>query len=158
MGNPICIKNEKMPAAIASGDSCLDGGGGYSIKLSFWWHLAFPVKLVLRTLQYLPNNKDKKLISISILEFFTVIINYCAAVVVFETHVIMYDPHPIILNLTDNISALNWTMHASKDFLIGRRLARFFCFLLIDSPLGNNYKWLSTVENKMADDILRQKL
>ena len=39
---PFAFKIKKMPVAVAAGDSCLDGGGGYSIKLSFWWYLAFP--------------------------------------------------------------------------------------------------------------------
>jgi hypothetical protein len=41
--------------------------------------------------------------------------------------------------------------------MIGRRLARFFCSLLIGSPLGINSKWISTDDNKIADDISRMK-
>ncbi len=36
-------------------------------------------------------------------------------------------------------------------------LARFFCLLLINSPLGINSQWISTVANKIADDISRLK-
>jgi hypothetical protein len=32
-------------------------------------------------------------------------------------------------------------------------LAPFFCSLLIDSPLGINSQWISTNDNKIADDI-----
>ncbi len=39
--------------------------------------------------------------------------------------------------------------------MISRRLARFFCSLLIGSPLGINSKWISTNNNKIADDISR---
>ena len=112
-----------MPATVAADDSCLDGGGRYSIKLRCWWHLVFPEKVALRTLKHLTNNKDKKLISINALEFVTVITNCCAAVVVFETDVITDDPYTVLLNLTDNTNALNWTMHACKDSLIRKHLA-----------------------------------
>ncbi len=32
-------------------------------------------------------------------------------------------------------------------------LACFFCSLLIDSPLGINSQWISTIDNKIADNI-----
>jgi hypothetical protein len=36
-------------------------------------------------------------------------------------------------------------------------LARFFCGLLIGSDVGINATWISTTENKIADDISRIK-
>jgi hypothetical protein len=36
-------------------------------------------------------------------------------------------------------------------------LARFFCSLLINSPLGKNLQWISTNNNEIADDISRLK-
>ncbi len=37
-------------------------------------------------------------------------------------------------------------------------LARFFCSLLINSPLGiNSQSWISTIDNKIAGDISRLK-
>jgi hypothetical protein len=32
-------------------------------------------------------------------------------------------------------------------------LARFFFLLLINLPLGINLQWISTIDNKIADDI-----
>ena len=66
----------RMPLGKFSGNACLDGAGGYSIELRVWWHIAFPDEVVQRTLLYLPNNSDEKLISIHVLEFVTVIISY----------------------------------------------------------------------------------
>ena len=63
------------------------------------------------------------------------------------------DPHPVLLNVTDNTSALSWTTGACRKSKIGRKLARFFCSLLINSPLGINYQWISTTANETADDI-----
>jgi hypothetical protein len=97
------------------------------------------------------------LISINVLEFVTVIINYLASLHVITKTTFTDDPHPVLLNVTDNMSALKWRTGACRKSKIGRRLARFFCSLLIDSPLGINSQWISTVANKIADDISRLK-
>ncbi len=93
------------------------------------------------------------LMSINILEFVMVIINYCATLHVVRMSNITDDPHPVILNVTDNSSALSWTLHMCKQSKIGQMLARFFCSLLINLPLGINSQWISTINNKIADDI-----
>ncbi len=61
------------------GDSCLEGAGGYCISLGFWWHIPFPEAVIQRTLKRKKDNKDGLLISINVLEFVTVVVNYCAA-------------------------------------------------------------------------------
>ena len=154
---PIAHIIKRTPTSISFGDSCLEGCGGYDVVLRFWWHLEFPEEVMLRTLRHRPNNKDGLLISINVLEFLTVIINYCAALTAYECEQITEDPYPILLNKTDNTSALNWTMHACKDSMIGRRLGRFFCWLMIDSKLGINSDWISTDANEAADEISRLK-
>jgi hypothetical protein len=93
------------------------------------------------------------LVLINILEFVTVIINYCAALHVVQTSPITDDPHPVILNVTDNSSALSWTLHMCKQSKIRQMLTRFFCSLLINLPLGINSQWISTIDNKIADNI-----
>jgi hypothetical protein len=62
------------------------------------------------------------------------------------------------LCVTDNTSALIWTLRTSKKSTIGRALAGFFCGLLIGSNVGVNAKWISTVKNEIADKISRLKL
>jgi hypothetical protein len=84
-------------------------------------------------------------------------VNYCASLVVFATQKVNDDPYPVVLCVTDNTSALNWTLHTSKKSRIGRALARFFCGLLIGSNVGVNAKWISTVENEIANKISRLK-
>ena len=147
-----------MPTFTSFGDSCLEGAGGYCISLGFWWHSPFPEAVILRTLKYKKDNKDGLLISINVLEFVTVIINYCAAL-----HFVMTrtsatdDPYPVLLNVTDNASALSWTAGSCKKSKVGRKLAWFFCSPMINLPLGINSKWISTDDNKIADDISRIK-
>ena len=119
--------------------------------------MQFPEDVVKRTLIHLKDNRNDDLVSINVLEFVTVIINYLMSLHVVRTEQVTDDPHPILLNYTDNTSALNWTLHACKSSDIGRRLGRFFCSLLIDSPLGINAKWIKTTDNDVADDISRLK-
>jgi hypothetical protein len=55
------------------------------------------------------------LVLMNVLEFLTVIMNYCAALHVVQTFPITDDPHPVILNVTDNSSALSRTLHTCKQ-------------------------------------------
>ena len=112
---PIAFLIKRMPFASTFGDACLEAGGGYSIKLKFWWHIKFPEEVVRRTLKHMPNNKDERLISINVLEFIVVIIDYCAALVVVMTENVTDDPFPILLNAVDNTSAHSWTTHTCKS-------------------------------------------
>jgi hypothetical protein len=48
---------------------------------------------------------------------------------------------------------LSWTLHMSKQSKFGQMLAHFFCSLLIYSPLVINSQWISTIDNKIADNI-----
>jgi hypothetical protein len=105
----------------------------------------------------LKNNNDQNFISINVLEYVTVIINYCGARMAYMEDGFTGDPHPVVFCVTHNVSAKNWMMHTCKKSIIGRALARFFCGLLIGSEVGINAKWISTVANKIADNILRLK-
>ena len=154
---PLALIIPRDPFATAFGDACLHGAGGYSLSLSFWWHLDFPEEVKQRTLLYTQDNSEDTFVSINVLEFVTVILNYCAILHIVTTTDITDDPHPVVLNVTDNTSALNWTLHACKTSRIGRLLARVFCSLLINSPVGITSKWISTHDNYIADDISRQK-
>ncbi len=141
------------PTFTSFGDSCLEGAGGYCISLGFWWHIPFPEAVIQRTLKHKKDNKDGLLILINVLEFVTVIINYCAALHFVTTTSATDDPYPVLLNVTNNASALSWTTGACKKSKVGRLLARFFCSLMVNSPLGINSKWISTDDNKIVDDI-----
>ena len=147
----------RMPMGKMFGDSSLKACGGYSLKLRFIWHVFFPEEILMRTLLHMKENEDGTFISINCLEYVTVIINWCAALTVMDMESVSDDPYPVILSVTDNTSALNWTIHTSKRSLIGRALARFFCGLQIDTPLGINSIWISTDKNEVADRISRIK-
>jgi len=154
---PIAFIIPRTPTASLFGDSSLISCGGYSTDLRFWWFIPFPDEIVARTLLHLKNNDDQSFISINVLEYVTVIINYCGALTAYMEDGFTDDPHPVVLCVTDNVSAKNWTMHTCKKSIVGRALARFFCGLLIGSEVGINAKWISTEANKIADDISRLK-
>jgi hypothetical protein len=112
---PIAHLIPRMPFAMTIGDSLLEGAGGFSTTLGFWWPIRFPDEVVQRTLQFKTNNNNGMLVSSNVLEFVMVIINYCAALHVVRTSPVTDDPHPVILNVTDNSSALSWTLHTCKQ-------------------------------------------
>ena len=146
---------KKIPFASAAGDAALHGGGGFSLKLRFWWHLLWPKKVYRRTKKFLENNKKGNFISINVLEFVVVIINYCAALHILQTEHPTEDPHPVFLNECDSTSAIRWATICCKESLAGRALGRLFCMLLVNSPLGINSKYINTKENFIADTISR---
>jgi hypothetical protein len=152
---PIGLVIPRTPMTSLYGDSSLRACSEYSATLQVWWSLSFPDEIVQRTLLHLKDNKGKTFtfISINCLEYATIIINYCTAITALLDSDITNDLHPVVLCVTDNVSAKNWTMHPCKKSIIGQALARFFCGLLIGSNVGINAKWISTAANKIADNI-----
>ncbi len=111
------------------------------------------MEVVASTLLHLKDNSYKSFIKINCLEFVTIILNYCASLVVYENCNVNDDLHPVVLCVTDNTSALNWTLHTSKKLIIERALARFCCGLLIGSNVGTNATWISMIDNVIVDKI-----
>jgi hypothetical protein len=85
------------------------------------------------------------------------IINFVGALVALETDGLGDDPWPVMLLKADNRSAIQWIMIFCMSSMAGRALGRIFCFLLIESPLGINAKWIAGVDNDIADVISRLK-
>jgi hypothetical protein len=93
--------------------------GRYSTTLQVWWYLSFPDEINQRTLLHLKDNKGETFISINSLKYVTIIINYCVAITALLDSDITNDPHPLVLCVTDNVGAKNWTMHTCKKSIIG---------------------------------------
>jgi hypothetical protein len=104
---PIAHLIPQIPTASIVGDSFLLSCGGYLTTLNFWWHLSFLPEVIARVLLHLKDNSDKSFILINCLEYATIILNYCASLIVFTTHKINDNLHLIMLCITDNTSALN---------------------------------------------------
>lgn len=152
--SPIAHNVERDPTFNSHADSCLEEMGGFSIKLSFMWHVVFPEAICKRTIKYVKSGSHQ--IGINVLEFAAIIINYAAALTAIATSFPGDDPYPILLNHADNKSAVKWVRLCTES-IIGRRLAILFCFLIMDEPLGINAKWLAGDENEIADAISRIK-
>ena len=109
----------------------------FFIKL-VWSHLQFPNAAVKLTLIELRDNRDIDLISVNVLEFLTVSIDYCVAYTVITTEHVTEYPHPALLSMTDSTSAHSWTNHPCTNSMLGKSLAKCFCSLLMDYKLGVN--------------------
>ncbi len=84
------------------------------------------------------------LVLINVLEFVMVIINYCATLHVVWTSPVTVDPHPVILNVTNNSSALSWTLHMCKRSKIGWMLALHCWLTCLLASTYNRSVWLIT--------------
>jgi hypothetical protein len=82
---PIAHLIPSIPTASIIGNSSLVACGRYSTTLNFWWHLLFPKEVVERMLLHLKDNSDETFISINCLKYVTIILNYCALIVMFAT-------------------------------------------------------------------------
>jgi hypothetical protein len=112
---PIAHLIPRTPFATTIGDSLLEGAGGFSTTLGFWWHICFPDEVVQRTLRFKTNNNNSMLVSINVLEFVMVITIYCATLHVVQTSPITEDPHLVIFNITTILLlCLEHSTHASN--------------------------------------------
>ena len=139
------------------GDSSLDAAGGFSEYCRFWWYLEWSAEICSRTLCKLRDSKSGKFISIKVLEYASIIINFAAVSLYFRQHPDVSNPFPLALLFADNISAEVWAIKGCKCSFIGRALGRLLCALLINNPVGLSTDWVSTHDNKIADQISRLK-
>jgi hypothetical protein len=144
------------PSGTAWSDSSLLAAGGYSVDMKFWWYIEWPEEVQRQTLKYIKNNKDQKLISINVLEYAGVIINYIASTHYFREHKNdPEDPYPTVLLYADNTTAEAWTIKACKKSMIGRSLALLQCALMINNHVGIHVDHITTKDNEIADRISR---
>ena len=128
---------------------------GALILLSYIWRLKYPDEVYKQACY--KNNKGGKAISINVLEMVVVIINFAAAIFICDHDGIDLSDFPVLLNWCDNVSACAWINYKCKYSLIGRRLARLFVGLLMNTKIGIQADWISTHLNFIADDISRLK-
>ena len=154
---PIAHLVSRDPTAQGCGDSSLDAAGGFSLECRFWWYLEWSPEIRQRTIRFRHNNADGKLISINVLEYASVIINFAAMTLYFQQNQDPSNPFPLALLFADNVSAEIWALKGCKSSLLGRALGRLLCALLINNPLGLSTARIGTKENEIADQISRLK-
>ena len=86
---PIAHMINRVPEYISYGDASLKAAGGFS-QGKVWWHIERPKEIKVLTLKNLVVTRKckntSKLISINLLEFVVVIINYAATTYLFMTY------------------------------------------------------------------------
>ena len=145
----------REPSGRAWSDSSLKAAGGYSTDMKFWWYLEWPAEIREKTLSFVKNNKDGRLISINALEYAGIIITYVASTHFFLHNPRVNDPHPVALLTADNTTAESWIVKACMNSAIGRALGRVQCALMINNPVGLNSAHISSEDNIVADEISR---
>ena len=143
------------PSGTAWSDSSLRAAGGYSINMRFWWYIEWPEEVTKHTLIYIRDNQTNDLVSINVLEYAGIIINYVASTHYFLLNPREDDPHPITLLIADNTTAESWIIKACMNSDIGRALGRLQCALMINNPVGIDCAHVCSKENKFADGISR---
>jgi hypothetical protein len=137
-------------------DSSLDAAGGYCEKLSFWWYIEWPAEIRQRTLRYIRNGKDGRLIDINVLEYASILITYLICChLISERGMLAEDPHPTVLISGDNSCSESWSTKGAKHSRVGRALGRLQCALMLKNDVGLNVEHISTDDNVVADDISR---
>ena len=159
IGAPIAHIVPRDPDFQARGDACLEGAGGYSFDLKFWWFVKWPHKIKNKTLPFFVKkykNLKGHIISINLLEYATIIISYAAAHMLFNNNPsLALQPYPLIQIKTDNKSALSWTKRAASSTDEGKALARILTSLMISSDLGLSAEFIPGSENHLADSLSR---
>ena len=154
---PIGHLIRRDPSATAWSDSCLYAAGGFSTDMRFWWYFEWPPEVRKFTLVYVRNNANGDLISINVLEYAAILINYAATTLYYETHHEPSDPYPLVLFNADNRASESWMVKSCTSSLIGRALARVQCAMMLNNRVGHYTGHVCTKTNVIADGISRIK-
>ena len=156
---PIAHIINRQPDFISYGDASLEAGGGFSNGL-FWWHIEWPEEIKSLTLKKITVTRrcseTNKLVSINLLEFVVEIINYVAITQLYkENPTLCNHSFPLLLNWTDNISAMTWLRKAATRTKKGKALQHLLCSLMINNPMGIKADHIAGSLNVLADAISR---
>ena len=155
---PISHMGARDPDFQSWDDSSLTHAGGVSHDLTFWWHLQWPQQIQQKTLKYfsIRVKENDKIISINLLEYAVLITNYAIVSQIVKTISTDLDvQYPILLNWTDNMSALAWTKRAAISTPAGKALTRIFCILCMNNNVSCTADYINTHDNLCADLISR---
>jgi hypothetical protein len=154
---PIGHLVRREPSSRAWSDSCLYAAGGYSVDMGFWWYIKWPDEVRMRTLTFVRSNEHGQLVSINVLEYAGMLINYAAASHFYQHFPDTSDPFPKVLFFADNTAAESWMLKGCNSSWIGRALGRLQCAMMIGNAVGIDTTRVSTHDNVRADKISRIK-
>lgn len=157
--SPIAHLIDRVAMAWAFCDSSLRAAGGYCTTLKFWWYIQWPDHVQQRTLRFIKNNKDGKLIDINVLEYASILITYLISCnIITTTGSLETDPHPTLRVSGDNSCSESWSKKGAKHSKVGRSLGRLQSALMLNNPVRLLVDHISTVANVVADKISRIEL
>jgi len=144
----------------ALGDACLEGAGGFSSSLHFWWYIPWPPFIKEKTLKHFVKTYKTlsgSFISINLLEYATILISYAACVsklrILSPT---LLQPNPTLLIESDNTAAVSWTRKAASSTQAGKSLAFILTSIMIKHQhIGLTSSHLAGTANTIADEISR---
>jgi len=143
----------------AKGDACLDGAGGFSTDLSFWWFLEWPSFVKKRTIKYFIkyyHGIQGATLSINLLEYVAIILSFAAAATRISQSTSPAIPNPLLSIMSDNTTAISWTRKAATSTKEGKALAYILTSIMIQHPhLGLSSSFIKGVDNTVADAISR---
>jgi len=154
---PIAHIIDRTPDFVAKGDACLDGAGGFSEHLTFWWFLEWPPSVKNRTLKHFIkyyHGMQGNMLFINLLEYIAIIISLAAAATRLSQGFHLSHPNPLLSILSDNTTAISWTKRAATSIKEGKALARVLTSILIHNPsLDINSFFIAGKQNDVADAI-----
>jgi len=157
--SPIAHIIEREPDFEAKGDACLDGAGGFSTGLSFWWFIEWPDYVKHKTVKYFIKyyyGAQSTRLSINLLEYIAIIISFAATITRVREGITLPQPNPSVQIYSDNTTAISWTKRAASSTKEGKALAHILTSLLIHNPsIGLSSKFIPGSENTVADSISR---
>ena len=161
ISSPIAHVIPRDPDFIAYGDACLDGAGGFSTSLKFWWFFQWPPivqKQNIKNFKQTYKSPNGQILSINLFEYVAIIISYAAAILSYRikransTH-----PFPVIKIYSDNKSAIAWSTKASASSKAGKSMSLLLASLLVNEPMGLWTGYIEGEKNVLADRISRMK-
>jgi hypothetical protein len=155
MRTPIAHLVRRDPSSLAWSDSSLKAAGGYSSTMKYWWYIEWPAEVRQYTLIYVRNNSEGTLVSINVLEYAALLINYAAAYHYHHNNPDPTDPYPIVQFFADNSACESWMEKACNSSLIGRALSRLQCSMMINNNVGFKTGHITTKDNVIADRLSR---
>ena len=144
----------------ALGDACLEGAGGFSSDLKFWWYISWPQPILHKTLKaFVPTYKTLSgdFISINLLEYVTIIISLAASILKIQQKTSsLRHPNPTLSIQSDNTTAVAWTRKAASSTQAGKSLAFILTSLLTQNQhVGLSSTHIAGKDNDVADEISR---
>jgi hypothetical protein len=143
--SPIAHLVKRDPSGCSWSMASTFGCFGYSLEFKVWFHIHWPDDICLRTKRY--GFSGKYALDASVLNFMSVVLSYCAVLTAFDRDASLWahDPYPVLLACSNDRSASRWIKKFCLTSLPGRAVGRFFCALLMNSPVGINSRWITGV-------------